>query len=51
MTNKKENVLLFFRSLLMYTLIFMGAYLLYNTNNPDPRNIPHTDFSFVYAQF
>ena len=35
----------------MYTAIFIGAYFLYNADNKSAQNIPHTDFSFVYAQF
>jgi hypothetical protein len=49
--NKKKSILRFFKNLIIYTLIFSGAYFLYNSGNKDPRNLPHTDFSFVYAQF
>lgn len=51
METKKEMLSLFFRNLLIYTAIFAGSYVLYSIHASDPQAIPHTDFSFVYAQF
>lgn len=51
METKKKNIITFLKNLLLYTLLFAGSYYLYHHYNTDPRNIPHTDFSFVYAQF
>lgn len=48
---KSKDILIFLRNLLLYTAIFFGAYFLYDDNNISLKNIPHTDFSFVYAQF
>jgi hypothetical protein len=50
MTNK-EQFRLFLKNILLYSAIIVGGYYLYNYNNKDTHNIPHTDFSFVYAQF
>ena len=49
--NKKQHLFRFFGNLLMYTVIFIGAYFLYSIHNTSTHNVPHTDFSFVYAQF
>lgn len=35
----------------IYLLVFIGGYFLYNSKNKHPQNTPHTDFSFIYAQF
>jgi hypothetical protein len=51
MEDKNKNLLHFLKNLIMYTAIFVGAYFLYNANNTNAQNVPHTDFSFVYAQF
>lgn len=52
MTNKsKEQLWLFLRNIVLYTIILVGGYFLYSYNNKDMHNMPHTDFSFVYAQF
>ena len=48
---KKEQIIRFIFNTLAYTLIGVGGYLLYNHYNTDIHNKPHTDFSFVYAQF
>lgn len=48
---KKEAVLLFIKNVGMYTCICLIGYVLYNYHNKTSKNIPHTDFSFVYAQF
>lgn len=48
---KKENWLLFLKNIFIYTTICVSCYFLYNYNNKTKQNIPHTDFSFVYAQF
>lgn len=50
MTNKQQ-LHLFLRNVLLYVTIIAGGYYLYNYNNKDAHNTPHTDFSFVYAQF
>ena len=50
MTNK-EQLRLFLKNVLLYSAIIAGGYFLYRYNNKDAHNIPHTDFSFVYAQF
>jgi hypothetical protein len=42
---------LFFKNLVIYMALFIGAYLLYGANSNAKQTIPHTDFSFVYAQF
>lgn len=50
----KENNLtmkLVFKNTIIYTAIILGCYFLYDYSNHDKNNIPHTDFSFVYAQF
>ena len=47
----KTSFLIFLRNLAMYVCIGIFGILLYNFNNINPKNIPHTDFSFVYAQF
>lgn len=47
----KEQLWLFAKNTLIYSAIFVGGYFLYNYHNKDIHNTPHTDFSFVYAQF
>lgn len=51
MTEPKERLHRFLLNTLLYTAILAGGYYLYNYQNKDPHNMPHTDFSFVYAQF
>lgn len=51
MTKHKESLKLFIRNTLLYAAIVIGGYFLYNYHNKDTHNTPHTDFSFVYAQF
>jgi len=50
MTNKQQ-LHLFLRNVLLYSVIIIGGYYLYNYANKNTHNTPHTDFSFVYAQF
>jgi len=47
----KEQIRLFLKNILLYATIIGGGYYLYHYNNKDTHNTPHTDFSFVYAQF
>ncbi len=47
----KENIMLFLKNTFLYTAIVLGCLFLYNYSNKSVSNIPHTDFSFVYAQF
>ncbi len=47
----KNNLLTFFKNTIIYTCIGVFGFILYNYNNKTLKNIPHTDFSFVYAQF
>lgn len=42
---------LFLRNTVIYNVIFVGCYFLYSYHFPSDQNIPHTDFSFIYAQF
>ena len=47
----KKIVISFIKNVIIYTCIGILGFILYNYNNKDIKNIPHTDFSFVYAQF
>lgn len=51
MTTNKELIRVFLKNTLLYATIIIGGYYLYNYHNKDTHNTPHTDFSFVYAQF
>lgn len=51
MTKHRESINVFIRNTLLYAAIVIGGYFLYNYHNKDAHNTPHTDFSFVYAQF
>jgi|GEM_PF-2129241 len=51
MTKHREQLLNVLKNTLLYAIIVIGGYYLYNYHNTDPHNAPHTDFSFVYAQF
>jgi hypothetical protein len=47
-----KNVLyLFLKNTIIYTAICVGCYVLYSYHFQLEQNIPHTDFSFIYAQF
>lgn len=47
----KQDFCSFLKNTLIYGAIIIGGYLLYGYNNKNTYNIPHTDFSFIYAQF
>jgi hypothetical protein len=47
----KKDTLYFLKNMVMYAVIIIGIYFLYHYNNQDAGNIPHSDFSFVYAKF
>ena len=51
METKHGKLVLFLKNTLIYSAIIVVGYFLYNYNNKDLHNLPHTDFSFVYAQF
>ena len=47
----KNKIAHFFVNVLMYLTLLIGMYFLYNPHNKHAANNPHSDFSFIYAQF
>jgi hypothetical protein len=45
------RLIVFIRNTVIYLAIILGCHFLYSWQNKSPHNVPHTDFSFVYAQF
>ncbi len=50
MTNK-PLLFQFLKNTAIYCAIIVGGYYLYSYHFHAEQNIPHTDFSFIYAQF